>query len=481
MPRRSAAALAGVARCFAWCLLTLPGAARAQPLGGGVPSEPEPEPEPVRAFDAALQAALGSLSASLPRAVAQLAESQRTAGICLRGEVGPARQWALVQALDARLAAHGLRRVGVPAEVCARRQDAALVRASGVSLLVEVAWTVARGDVTLRAEVLLSEEGPWARFLRPASTETRSLHAVAWTVPNLVARAGLDVPLPDLWPLAGTREAPRTVPTPFRDVVALAAGDLDGVAGDELVVVTSTAAYVGRFDRGALRFLSAAGHSLGPAGWAPVPWRDAFGAASYAPATRTVWLRTGALAATASLRLVGNAVEIRAEPASDDRWPVPSDDGRACAALQGERVLRWWRQCGEGPGDAPPDEGARAALPVVRGTLHAWCNGAGRCTVWDGAAQQGVLRDAAWPVEMVDLAETGRYSLVAASAAPPGGTDRVSSLVRVGEAMRPGARVTMPGPVTALTTARWADAAHRVIVAAVSDPARRTSTLWVWP
>lgn len=139
--------------------------------------------------------------------------------------------------------------------------------------MLDVAWTLARGDVTLRAEALLSDEGPWARFLRPPSTDTRSLHAVAWTVSNPVARAGLDVPLPNLWPIVGTGEAPRTVATPFRDVVALVAGDLDGVAGDELVVVTSTTAYVGRFERGALRFSSAGGHSLGPAGWASIPAR----------------------------------------------------------------------------------------------------------------------------------------------------------------------------------------------------------------
>ena len=95
--------------------------------------------------------------------------------------------------------------------------------------------------------------------------------------------------------------------------------------------------------------------------------------------------------------------------------------------------------------------------------------------------QRGVLQDAAWPLALVDLAETGRYSFVAASAAPPGSADRVSSLVPVGEGMRAGSRVSVPGPVTALTTAQWADAPHRVMIAAVSDPARRTSTLWVWP
>ncbi len=475
MPRRSVASSGGVARRVVWCLLTLPCVARAQPVVA------TPTPDPVRAFDAAMAEALVPLAAALDPAVAQLPPDQRAAGVCLRGELGPARQGALVQALDAMLSAHGLRRVGVPADLCARRTDAALVRASGVSLMLDVAWTLARGDVTLRAEALLSDEGPWARFLRPPSTDTRSLHAVAWTVSNPVARAGLDVPLPNLWPIVGTGEAPRTVATPFRDVVALVAGDLDGVAGDELVVVTSTTAYVGRFERGALRFSSAGGHSLGPAGWASVPRREPFGVATYAPDTRTVRLRTGALASTATLRLVGNTVEIGVEPAPDDRWPVPSDDGRACAVLQGDRVVRLWRRCGEGLGDAPPEEGMHAALPVVRGSLHGWCNGAGLCTLWEGPVQRGTLQDAAWPMVLVDLADTGQYSFVTASAAPPGSADTVRSLVPVGEGMRPGARVTVPGPVTAFTSAQWADAPHRVMIAAVSDPARRTSTLWVWP
>ena len=122
-----------------------------------------------------------------------------------------------------------------------------------------------------------------------------------------------------------------------------------------------------------------------------------------------------------------------------------------------------------------------AALPVVRGSLHGWCNGAGLCTLWEGPVQRGTLQDAAWPMVLVDLADTGQYSFVTASAAPPGSADTVRSLVPVGEGMRPGARVTVPGPVTAFTSAQWADAPHRVMIAAVSDPARRTSTLWVWP
>lgn len=477
MPRRSVESSGGVARRVAWCLLTLPCIAGAQP----VVATPTTAPDPVRAFDAAMSEALAPLAASLHAPVSHLYPEQRTAAVCLRGELGPGRQGPVLDALDALLSARGLRRVGVPADLCQRRTDAALLRASGVSVLLDVQWTLARGDVTLRAEALLSDEGPWARFLRTPSAETRSLHAVAWTVPNPVARAGLDAPLPNLWPQVSTGEAPRTVATPFRDVVALVAGDLDGVPGDELVVVTSTTAYVGRFERGALRFPSAGGHTLGPAGWAPVLRREAFGVATYAPDTRTVRLRTGALASTATLRLVGNTVEIGSEPAPDDRWPVPSDDGRACAVLQGDRVVRWWRRCGEGPGDAPPEEAIHAALPVVRGPLHAWCDGAGVCALWDGAVQRGILQDAAWPLALVDLAETGRYSLVAASAAPPGSADTVRSLVAVGEGIRPGSRVSVPGPVTAFTTAQWADAPHRVMIAAVNDPARRTSTLWVWP
>jgi len=444
---------------------------------------PASEADAVRAFDAALQEGLVPLSVALGGVVSQLFPEQRTAGICLRGPLGPGRQEPLARSLEGVLTARGLRPVPITPALCEQRTDAATLRTAGVSFVLDLAWTLGQGDVTVAAQVLMADEGPWARFFRAPIASTRALQEVAVTLPNPLARAGFGMTQAPAWPQVPlARPVPRTVVTPFRDVVALAAGDLDGTPGDELVVVTPTTAYVARFEQGALRFLSAAGTSLGPAGWAPVPGREPFGSAAYAPDERTVRLRTSALAETATLRLVDNAVVVRPQPAPDARWPVPSDDGRACAVLRGDRVVRWWRRCGEGPeAPLPGDEAFRAALPVVRGSRVAWCDGAGRCALWEGTTLRGTLPEAASPVEIIDLHNTGTQSLIAASSAPPGSADRVRSLVPVGDAMQPLATVATPGPVTALTTADLAGNGQRAVIAAVIDPVRHTTTLWVWP
>ncbi len=419
---------------------------------------------------------------ALGQHAAQLFADQRTLGLCLRGMPEGSQPGPLLAALDPRIIARGMQRVGVPPALCEQRTDAALLRASGVSLLLDLAWTVRAGDFALRTEALVADEGPWARFFRPPGGSTRSVHAASASVPRDAARVALGITPPTPWPLVSLGSRPRMVTTPFRDVVALAAGDLDGTPGDELVVVTLTTVHIARFDRGSLRFLTTAGTSLAPAGWAPVPRREPLGVASYVPAERSVRLRTSALAAIGSVRLVGDTVLVRPEPSDDDRWPLPSDDGLACAVLQGERVVRWWRRCGSPPeAPLPPDPAFRAAFPVVRGPWTAWCDGAGRCALYDGAALRGVLPDAAWPVEIVDLAETGTPSLVTASAAPPGSPDRVRSLIANGEAVREGATVRSPGPVTALTTADLTGTGTRMVIAALTDPAHGTSALWVWP
>jgi hypothetical protein len=380
---------------------------------------------------------------ALRAARAPVFPSEDTVAVRVEGDVPAGLSAALTEALREALTA---------------RSERVTDDATNAQRVLRVSLSRATTTLTARPAAQRLRAGAWERFLRevppPPAREGR---AVELTL-SASLRARFGMPSRPPWPAAGTVRT-RTIPTPFRDVTALALGRLGAVPA--IALATPESLRVARFDARTLAFLPQtwALHSVGAAG---APPREPLGSMTWEP--QGIRVRTSAQSQAALLATEGEGLARALRPAGDV-WPTSAGDLRADplrAAVS-----------------PSADPAMRAAFPAARGNVRVDCDGLGGCAVRVDGVVRGTLQNVAPPALMDDLDEDGAVEVVLASASLPDVADRVRVFTLRDGALQERASVAAPGPVLALAAGETPEG--RVLVIAARDLTRGTVTLLLGP
>lgn len=362
-------------------------------------------------------------------------------------EVSGALPEALTQALRTQLS-----------QALSARGDAIAESVEGAQRALRVAITVGPDGLVAQPAVQTLLPSAWDRFIdAPPPSPPRALPAI--TVPlGPALRAALGMPARPSWPPSGVVR-PRTIPTPFRDVVAVAVGRLGALPA--VAMATTDSLRVARFEARSLAFLPQT-WSLHPLGAVASPPREPIGALRWDG--QGLRVRTSAQRLTGALSLEGDGLS-RTLRAEGDAWPTEAGDLRVDA--RPARV------------HSGPDPSMRAAFPAVRGAVRVDCDGAGACVVREGDLVRGALRNVTPPVLLDDLDGDGAPEVLLATASAPDAPDRVRVFTLRDGALLERASVPTPGPVLALAAGALPEG--RGLVIAARDLARGAVTLLLAP
>jgi hypothetical protein len=380
---------------------------------------------------------------SLRTARAAVFPSEDTVAVRVEGDVPAGLATALTGALREALTA---------------RNERVTDDATNAQRVLRVSLSRAATSLTARTSAQRLRAGAWERFLRdPPSAPPTDGRAVDLPL-SASLRARFGMPSRPPWPAAGTVRV-RTIPTPFRDVTALALGRLGAVPA--LALATTDTLRVARFDARTLAFLPQtwALHSVGAAG---APPREPLGSMTWD--AQGLRVRTSAQSQAAALAAEGEGLARALRPAGD-LWPTSAGDLRADplrAAVS-----------------SPLDPAMRAAFPAARGNVRVDCDGLGGCAVRVDGAVRATLQNVAPPALLEDLDEDGAVEVVLASATSPDATDRVRVFTLRDGALQERASITTPGPVLALAAGETPEG-HALVIAA-RDLTRGTVTLLLGP
>lgn len=419
-------------------------------LAGSAPARGDDADE-LRAAAAAVAAVA---AAPLASARAPVFPSQDGVGVLVEGDAPAALATAFGEALVEALRGDASRVSRLPAS------DAlpAAARAAGLQRVLRVSLSPEVTGLTASASTLRVRAGAWESFLSelPEAAETPAENVPLALSASLRARFGLPTRPP--WPASGVVRH-RTIPTPFRSVVALAMGRVDGALA--LALASTDTLRVARLEARTLSFL--------PNAW-PLAALDSVASPPRQPLGSMTWdaqgirLRTSAQSHAGLVAAEGEGLS-RAIRADGEAWPCA--DGSTGVDAVTARMLR------------PRDPAMRAAFPAARGDARVDCDGAGACVVRVGAEVRGTLRDVAPPALIDDLDGDGSPEVLLATASQPDATDRVRVFsVREG-GIQERASIPAPGPVLALSTGETPEG--RALVIAARDLARGTVTLLLVP
>lgn len=416
---------------------------------------------PARGDDAdelrAAAAAVAAVAAApLASARAPVFPSQDGVGVMVDGDAPAPLASAFGEALVEALRGGASRASLLPATA----DDAlpAAARAAGLQRVLRVSLSPEVTGLTASASTRRVRAGAWEGFLsdppEPAATPAEAVPLALSA--SLRARFGLPTRPP--WPASGVVRH-RTIPTPFRSVVALAMGRVDGALALALASVDTLR--VARLEARTLSFLPNA-WPLSALGGVASPPRQPLGSMTWD--AQGIRLRTSAQAHAGLVAAEGEGLA-RAIRVDGDAWP--GADGASGVDVVTARMLR------------PRDPAMRAAFPAARGDARVDCDGAGACVVRVGAEVRGTLRDVAPPALIDDLDGDGSPEVLLATASPPDAPDRVRVFsVREG-GIQERASIPAPGPVLALSSGETPEG--RALVIAARDLARGTVTLLLVP
>lgn len=401
---------------------------------------------------AAAAAVAARAAAPLSSARAAVFPSQDGVGVAVDGDAPAALATAFGEALVEALRGDASRVSRLPAS------DAlpAAARAAGLQRVLRVSLSPEATGLTASTSTRRVRAGAWESFLSelPEAAETPAETVPLALSASLRARFGLPTRPP--WPASGVVRH-RTIPTPFRGVVALAVGRVDGALA--LALASTDTLRVARLEARTLSFLPNA-WPLGALGSVASPPRQPLGSMTWD--AQGIRLRTSAQSHAGLVAAEGEGLS-RAIRADGEAWPGGASGVDAVTA----RMLR------------PRDPAMRAAFPAVRGDARVDCDGAGACVVRVGAEVRGTLRDVAPPALIDDLDGDGSPEVLLATASQPDAADRVRVFsVREG-GIQERASIPAPGPVLALSSGETPEG--RALVIAARDLARGTVTLLLVP
>ena len=415
-------------------------------------------PDDARATAPLAAEILGAAETSLEASRAAVFPSQDAVGVSVSGEVPARFAAAVADALCASLSARNARCVALPAqdddEAAAR-----VARERGAQRVLRARLTREAAGIRVTVDALRARASAWDTFLRDDPAPVRYPGATLALRVDAALRARFGMPARPPWPASGVVR-PRTIPTPFRDVVALAVGTLGAPASPALALATTDALRVARVEPRNLVFLPTV-WALHPLGAAPSPPREPLGAMTWN--AEGIRVRTSAQSQMGALARDGAGLSPTLR-AMGDLWPVGTGAVRVDPATA--RVI------GEGAAFS-------ASWSGEIGTVSAVCDGAGGCAVRLGAETLATLREVSTPVVIDDLDEDGAPEVITASASAPDAPDRVRVFSLVGRALTERAGVATPGPVRAIATGEAAEG--RVLVIAAQDLARGAATLMIVP
>lgn len=300
--------------------------------------------------------------------------------------------------------------------------------------------------------------GAWESFLaEPPMPPAVTAEAVTVAL-SAAIRARFGMPTRPPWPASGIVRH-RTIPTPFRAVVALALGIVAG--SPALAIATTDALRVARLEARTLSFLPGS-WSLAGLGSVAAPARQPLGAMVWD--AQGIHLRTSAQshAGLVALEGAGLAGSVRSE---GEGWP--GVDGALRVDPLAARL------------SGGVDPVMRAAFPSARGALRVDCDGAGACAVRVSGVVQGTLRDVAPPALIEDLDEDGAPEVLLASASAPDAPDRVRVFAVREGGIQERASISAPGPVLAMCAGAAPEG--RALVVAARDTSRGAVTLLLVP
>lgn len=412
------------------------------------------EADDARALGVLAAEVLAASSAALGAARAAVLPAHAGVGVVAEGEVPERFSGALARALCDALNARGEGAVvlaDAPEDVLAER-----ARAAGAQRVLRVGLRRETAGLSATLAVLRVRASAWETFLREEPAPVNHPGPVVALRLDSPLRARFAMSTVPPWPARGLVRA-RTIPTPFRDVVALAFGRLG--TSSALAVLSTESLRIARIEARTLGFVPRDWPllALGPTA---VPARQPLGAMTWDASG--IRVRTSAQRRMGTLRPEGEGLAA-AWQAAGDAWPS-GDDNVAVDALRA-RV------------------GQAAAFPAnwrsADGALRVTCDGTGGCVVQRDTAPLATLRDVAPPVLLDDLDDDGVPELVTASAAAPDAPDRVRVFTLRAGALVEGAGVATAGRVLAL--AAGDTPVGRSLAVAFHDPARGAATLLLAP
>lgn len=380
---------------------------------------------------------------ALRAARAAVFPSEDTLAVVVEGDVPAGLAAALTQALREALTA---------------RNERVTDDATNAQRVLRVSLSRGATALTARTSAQRLRAGVWARFLREVPSAPPTEGRAVDLALNASLRARFGMPSRPPWPGAGTVRT-RTIPTPFREVTALALGRLGAVPA--LAIATTDTLRVARFDARTLAFLPQT-WGLHAVGAAAAPPREPLGSMVWEP--QGLHVRTSAQSQAALLSAEGEGLARALRPAGD-LWPT------SAGALRADPLRATVSN--------PFDPAMRAAFPAARGNVRVDCDGLGACVVRVEGVVRGTLQNVAPPALLDDLDEDGALEVVLASASSPDAPDRVRVFTLRDGAMPERASVATPGPVLALAAGETPEG--RALVIAARDLARGTVTLLLGP